>query len=55
MRYVFLSLLLIGCGSTYTQKPATTENCYDYDSCQRNCKIFKDEHACKTKKLFYKK
>lgn len=56
MKYMFLlSCLLIGCGSTYGQKPAATDNCFDYESCQRTCKLFNDERACKTKKYFHKK
>lgn len=55
--FMFLTLIacMFGCSTTYVQRVnSKSETCYDFDSCQRDCKMYNNKQSCKDRRNFYK-
>ncbi len=54
MRIIIVTLMIVtimGCAGQI-QKMKKTELCYDLESCQMSCTIYKDEESCNNLKYF---
>lgn len=49
--YIILPFLVISC-SSYQVKHKKTDTCFDYESCNRACKILGDEKACQNRRYY---